>query len=351
MAAAVTLTVAAYLGFRALVWFAWLIPILQIAVALLCSIVINSLVLFIEKRLLEESLAAHLSPKLVKRLLHDPALRRPGGSQQQVSILLSDIANFTRVSESMNSDDLVRLMNKYFEAALRCIHETDGTVVQLIGDGIFAIWNAPLEQPDHRERACRAALRLRDQLVEFDAAQRNLPLRTRVALHTGEVCVGNIGSQDRFNYTAIGDSINLASRLEGLNKQLGTSVLVSREIQRAVEDSLLWRLVGHFKLKGFGRVVEVHELLGLPALAEPSRAWREKYAEALQDFRQRKFDSAAEKFRAVIELRRGVEPDLQAGTSLIAADGPSRFFLQRIEELRNHPPPYEWIGEIELTEK
>ena len=165
------------------------------------------------------------------------------------------------------------------------------------------------------------------------------------------MCVGNIGSPARFNYTAVGDCISLTSRLEGLNKRLGTVVLATREIQRAGEDSLLWRLVGHFKLKGFGRVVEIHELLGPTGLAEQTRPWREAFDEALQDFRQRRFEKAAPKFRVVNELRSGIEPEALAGTALIAGDGPSRFYLERIEELLAHPPPYEWIGEVELSEK
>jgi adenylate cyclase len=334
-----------------LVWFDWIVLILEIGVALFCSIVVNSLRLYVEKKLLEQSLTAHLSPKLVKRLVNDASLRAVGGSRQEISIMFSDIANFTRISESMSSDDLVRLMNKYFEAALECIHETDGTVVKLIGDAIFAIWNAPVEQPDHRERACSAALHLREKIVEFNAEHLNLPLRTRVGLHTGDACVGNIGSSNRFDYTALGDSINLTSRLEGLNKYLGTSVLVTREIQRAMEDALVWRPVGHFRLKGFGRAVEVFELISAPEHAGQSCVWREQFAHALHDFRERRFDEAAAKFQATIESRRGVEPEFTTGTTLETTDGPSRFYLEKIAELRAHPPSGEWIGEVELAEK
>jgi adenylate cyclase len=339
------------LAWYQLTWFAWLIPILEVALALFCAIVLNSLKLYVEKRLLEESLVAHLSPKLVKRLLQDPALRQVGGSQQQVSIIFSDIASFSRISESMSSDDLVRLMNKYFDATLQCIHETDGTVVKLIGDAIFAIWNAPVEQKDHRERACRTALLLREKVVEFNAAHLNLPLRTRVGLHAGDACVGNIGSSNRFDYTALGDNINLTSRLEGLNKFLGTSVLVTREVQRAVEDSLVWRLVGHFQFKGLGRLVEVFELVGPLEQMEPTRAWRDQFALALQEFRQRRFDSAAQHFQRTIELRRQVEPEIRVGTVMVTADGPSRFYLDAIDQMRVTPPPRDWLGEIELNEK
>jgi adenylate cyclase len=282
-------------------------------------------------------------------LVKDPALRRVGGVKQEVSIIFTDIANFSRVSEMMHPDDLVALLNRYFEAALHCIHRTDGTVVDLIGDAIFAIWNAPVEQPDHRERACRAAIDLHRQLVEFDSQNRHLLLRTRVGLHTGVACVGNIGSSIRFDYTAIGESINLASRLEGLNKHLGANVLASREIQRAVENEMATRLVGHFKFKGFGRAVEIHELLGGRDEVESTRPWRETFADALQDFRGHKFDSAAAKFAAVHAMRQTAQPE--TATHAFAADGPSRFYLEKIEEFKVHPPPSDWVGEVELKEK
>ena len=219
LAAIALVAVAAhYLAWRHQLWFAWLIVICELGVALLCSVIYNSLRLYVEKKLLEQSLAVHLSPALVKKVLSDPGLRRRGGVKQEVSLLFTDIENFSRISETMHPDDLVNLLNRYFEAALECIHETDGTVMDLVGDGMFAIWNAPVEQPDHRERACRAALLLQQKLVTFDAAKHGFALRTRVGLHTGVVCVGNIGSEKRFDYTAVGENTNLASRLEGLNK-------------------------------------------------------------------------------------------------------------------------------------
>jgi adenylate cyclase len=332
-------------------WFAWLILVCELWVALLCSVVYNSLRLYVEKKLLEQSLAAHLSPALVKRVLSDPSLRRRGGTKQEVSMLFTDIENFSRISEAMRPDDLVNLLNHYFEAALKCIHELDGTVMDLVGDAIFVIWNAPVEQPDHRERACRAALMLRQQLMEFDAAQRGFPLRTRVGLHTGVVCVGNVGSEQRFDYAAVGENTNLAARLEGLNRHLGTAVLATREIQRVVEDKMTTRLIGHFQVKGFVRAIEVHELLGPREMAEPSRPWRGKFAEALQQFRKRQFDAAEKAFRETIQLRRQIEGPPANGDDRSAGDGPSLFYLNRIAELRVSPPPAEWIGEVAMKEK
>lgn len=329
-------------------WFAWLILVAELWVALLCSVAYNSLRLYIEKKLLEQSLAVHLSPALVKRVLNDPTLRRRGGVKQEVSLLFTDMQNFSKISESLLPDDLVALLNRYFETALQCIHETDGTVMDLVGDAIFAIWNAPVDQPDHCERACRAALLLRERLLEFDAAH-SLALRTRVGLHSGVVCVGNIGSEDRFDYTAVGENTNLASRLEGLNRYLGTDVLATREIQRVVEGKMTSRLIGHIQVKGLARPVEVHELLGPRDMVETSRPWREKFAEALQLFRKRQFDSAQKAFRETIQLRRQIEGAL--GGNAGRDDGPSLFYLDQITELRASPLPEQWIGEIKMKDK
>ena len=332
-------------------WFAWLVLVCQLALALLCSIIYNSLRLYVEKKLLEQSLAKHLSPALVKRMLADPALRKRGGTKQEVSMLFTDLENFSRISETMRPDDLVNLLNHYFEAALQCIHETDGTVMDLVGDAIFAIWNAPIEQSDHRERACRAALLLRQRLTELESGKLGFPMRTRAGIHTGVVCVGNIGSEQRFDYAAVGENTNLASRLEGLNKHFGTSVLASRDLQKVVESDISSRQIGHVQVKGFARAVEVYELLGPSSTAESSRPWREKFAESLRLFRARQFDAAEAAFRETIRLRLAIEGNANEDGSRLVEDGPSLFYLQRIAELRITPPPPEWIGEVSMKEK
>jgi adenylate cyclase len=319
-------------------WFAWLIIVgVQIPLALGWSYLFHSLRAYMETRLLQNSLELYLSPKQVKQILKQPELLKPGATQKNVSILFSDIASFSKISERMNPDDLVKLLNEYYEAAIGCVHETGGTVMNLIGDAIFAIWNAPQEQADHQERAARAALLLNEKLFHFDTASLNLPLRTRIGLHTGVVCVGNIGSSTHFDFTAIGESVNLASRLEGLNKYLGTNILATRDIQKSVEGKLFGRLVGHFQFKGFNQVVEVHEMIGPLEMKEATKPWRDSFAEGLRCFQRKSFPEAEQQFRRTMELR----PD----------DGPSKFYLERIALLRMQPPPSDWVGEIDLREK
>ena len=319
-------------------WFPWLVFVaVQEPVALAWSWLFYSIKSYTQTKILETSLALYLSPHQVRHIQKQPELLKPGGLQQTVSILFSDIANFSGISEGMDPNALVKLLNVYYEIAIGCVHETEGTVMKLIGDSIFAIWNAPQEQPDHQERACRAALLLNEKLIQFDAARAPLQLRTRIGLHTGIVCVGNIGSSARFDYTAIGESVNIASRLEGLNKQLGTNILATREIQKSLGDRMITRLVGHFRFKGFEKTVEIYELIATVEPARLSQPWRESFEKALSDFQRKKFDDAAKGFQETLALR----PE----------DGPARYYLAKITELQSEKLSVEWKGEIDLQEK
>jgi adenylate cyclase len=254
-------------------WFPWLILIFQIFAALLWSVVFNSIQLYVQNKLYEQSLALYLSPKLVRKFVSNKELLRPGAKKETLTILFSDIAGFTTISEGMDSDELARHMNSYFQTAVaQCIHHTDGTIVKYIGDAIFAFWNAPDPQSDHALRACEAALRFRDQPPQYMNGQQ---LVTRIGLHTGVANVGNFGSTARVDYTALGENINLASRMEGLNKYLGTDILITGDTQAGASENITARFAGHFRLKGFEKAVEVYELLGSRERAEATQAWRE----------------------------------------------------------------------------
>lgn len=318
-----------------LIWFPWLVLVVQIAAALLWSIIFNSVRLYVENRLYVQSLELYLSPKLVKKFAHDKRLLTPGAQKQTLTILFTDIAGFTSISEGMDSDELAQLMNQYFQTAVaQCIHPTDGTVVKYIGDAIFAFWNAPDPQPDHARRACESALRFRDQPLTVVRGQ---PLITRLGLHTGEANVGNFGSTRRVDYTAIGENINLASRMEGLNKYLGTQILLTGDTQRCVADQFITRPLGRFRLKGFEKSVEVFELAGWREQAGALQPLRERFAAALERFQRRDFAEAEARFQQVLQL----QPD----------DGPAKFYLKHLAELRDHPPGPDWQGEVELKEK
>jgi len=325
-----------YLLFRyELIWFPLLIVGMQIAIALGWSVLFNSVQLYVEKRLFEHTLSLYLSPKLVKKFSGNPHLLKPGAEKQTLTLFFSDIADFTSISEGMDSDDLARMMNAYFEAAVsKCIHKTDGTVVKYIGDAIFAFWNSPDFQNDHAIRACRATL----LFYELDKQEMNgKVLHTRIGLHTGVVNVGNFGSVERVDYTALGENVNLASRLEGLNKHLGTNCLISGETQKEIGDQLITRFLGRFRLKGFERAVEVYELVGWPQAEEATRAWREAFASGLKNYQLGQFAAATAEFERTLQLR--------------PSDGPAVYFQKRIAELETSECPAGWTGDVELKEK
>jgi adenylate cyclase len=321
-------------------WFAWLIIVaVQTPIALIWSVGFNALQLYVQNRLLEQTLALHVSPKRAKQLRSKEFLK-PGAEKQLLTILFTDIEGFTSFSEGMDSDELARFMNRYFETAVtEGVHKTEGTVVKYIGDAIFAFWNAPEQQSDHAARACEAALLLHTQETTYTKGETASRLRTRIGLHTGVANVGNFGSATRIDYTAIGENINLAARMEGLNKYLGTDVLITRDTKEGLDSRFITRLLGHFQLKGFEKAVEVYELVDRSERAEPSRPWRETFADGVKAFQSKSFDGAESAFRRTLDLR----PN----------DGPSIFYLAKIAELRSdgHELPADWAGEIELKEK
>jgi adenylate cyclase len=317
-------------------WFAWLIIVLsELPVAWIFSVAVNSVQLYVEKQKVEQSLSLYLSPKLVKKFAKNPKLLKPGAEKQLLTILFSDIASFTNISEGMDSDELARSMNDYFQVAVHnCIHATDGTVVKYIGDAIFAFWNAPDLQADHSYRACEAALRFRDQPPQF---MNGRELVTRIGLHTGVANVGNFGSMTRVDYTALGENINLASRMEGLNKYLGTRVLITADTQQVAGEKIITRYLGLFRLKGFEKAVGVHELTGRVEQESESRELRERFARALAALASKDFAAAEAAFHRVLELS--------------PKDGPSKFYLEQIEDLRVASLPADWKGEITLKDK
>ncbi|MEI9865403.1 MAG: adenylate/guanylate cyclase domain-containing protein [Limisphaerales bacterium] len=199
---------------------------------------------------------------------------------------------------------------------------------------MFAFWNAPDPQDDHQLRACEAALQFRDQPPQY---MNNQQLITRIGLHTGVANVGNFGSTARVDYTALGENINLAARMEGLNKYLGTEVLITQDVFNGIQGRLDARFLGLFRLKGFERNVGVYELVGKPDKTESFRPLHEAFAAALKLFQEKKLADAETALQKVLEIK----PN----------DGPSKFYLKHIAELRDHLLPSDWSGEVELKEK
>jgi adenylate cyclase len=237
------------------------------------------------------SFTSFIPRQIVRQLIETGSSLSLGGSRREVTVLFTDVADFTAKTERADPSQVMIFTSRYFAALSDEIMRHNGTIDKYIGDAVMAIWNAPADDPDHTVNACRAILAC---LVANDALNKEFrregwpPYDTRFGLHVGDAVVGNIGSSDRMNYTALGATINLASRLEGLNKNYGTHVLVSAAVRARVGRAFLFRSVDSIRPKGFAEAIEVSELRGELAQADEAeitmcRRWDEVFVSIVQE--------------------------------------------------------------------
>jgi adenylate cyclase len=269
-----------------------------------------------QRRFLKQAFRHYLSPHVVERLLEDPDRLKLGGERRELTIMFSDLAGFTSLSEGLDPEELTALLNEYLTLMTDIILDEGGTLDKYEGDAIVAFWNAPLDQPDHAERACRAAVRCQRALAENRPRWRERcgrDLTMRVGLHTGEVVVGNLGSRQRFDYSILGDAANLAARLEGVNKVFGTGSLVSAETMQRAAGAVLGRELGQVRVVGRQEPVTVHELWGL-AGDQPPATWA-AYARALDHCRAGRAEQARQAIAGLAD-----DPVATAFAARLAAD-------------------------------
>ena len=319
------------------VWFNWLIPAgIQIPLGLAWS---SGSQYFHEARRraeLRRAFSYYLSPHMADRISEMKFDLKPGGRMAAVTVLFTDCKGFTSVAEELNDPLKVsELLIDYFTQTSRCVLENDGTVIKYIGDCVMAVWGAPIDDAAHPFKAVRTGLQMSEA---SKLIVRGRVLTTRVGISTGEVAAGNLGSPFRFDYTVTGDTVNLASRLEGLNKMVGTAVLISESTCDAVKDRFETRLVGHFAVAGKGRAIGVHEVLSLRENGKSAPEWVDTFSDGLTKIRDGDFEGAKTLFRRTVWARGG-------------ADGPSEFYIQKIAELDSSGRLAEWTGVIRLKEK
>jgi adenylate cyclase len=269
-------------------------------------------------------------PMDLVRELH-AANREPelGGELVELSMMFTDIEGFTTLSERLAPDALARALGLYFEAMTSGVRSTGGTLDKFIGDAVMAFWNAPTRRPDHARRACLAALaclRATRALYASAAWDGLPPLFTRFGLHTARVMVGHFGAPERLSYTALGDGVNLAARLEGLCKHYGVAALASEATVAQAKDELAFRLIDKVAVKGKHLAVRVYELLGAPSECAPELELAGAYESALGAYFSRDFTRAREILRTLQD------------------DPPSRVLAARCEALLVTPPPSDWDG-------
>jgi adenylate cyclase len=210
------------------------------------------------------SFAHFVAADIVKGIINGSISTELGGIRQEVTILFTDVRNFTGIAEATDPNLLMRQTSRHLTALTEAFLAEGGTVDKFIGDSVMVFWNAPRPQRDHVERACRAALSAKaasDALNAQFEAEGLQPFAVRLGVHVGDAVVGNIGSLERMEYTVLGNTVNLAARLEGLNKEYGTTILVSEVVRSRVENLFRFRSIGSVPVRGMTTEIQVHELV------------------------------------------------------------------------------------------
>jgi len=302
-------------------------PMLGLGLTYLGSESWRNLVVEKKGRQLKKAFSNYVSPDLVREIEKNPDKLVLGGEQREISILFSDIRGFTTVSESLSPPELVKLLNEYLSPMTRIVLEEKGTLDKFIGDAVMAIFNAPLDLPEHADHACKTAVRMMDELQKLNvgfAARGMHTLDIGVGINTGPAVVGNMGADIRFDYTAIGDSVNLASRLEGLNKYYGSHILVSEDTHSQVKNSeFVFREVDRVRVKGKHLPIVMYELMITNLELLPL------FEEGLEKYRSKQFEQAQQIFNQLVT-------DYN--------DGPSRLYQSRCTEYLETAPPTDWDG-------
>jgi adenylate cyclase len=293
-----------------------------------------------EKKKIRGAFQYYLTASVVNEILKDPSKLKLGGDKKNLSVMFSDIRGFTSISEKLPPEELVRLLNEYLTAMTDVVFKYDGMLDKYIGDAIMAVFGAPLDQPDHAERACRTAIEMMSELKRLRvkwAAEGRPDVNIGVGINTGDMVVGNMGSEMRFDYTVMGDSVNLASRLEGTNKEYGTNVIISEFTHEVVKGSFYCRELDAVRVKGKKLPIRIYELLGDRKDAAQWQPWVEPFEAGLAKYREQQWDEAGALFQHVLEINPG--------------DTPARLYLERCESLSQCPPAADWDGVCTMTRK
>jgi adenylate cyclase len=294
-----------------------------------------------ERRRVRHAFGRYLSPSVVEELLRDPKKLSLGGERRTMSVLFSDLRGFTSLSEGLPPEQLVEVLNHYLDAMTRIVFEEGGVLDKYIGDAVMAFWNAPLDQADHALRATRAAVRMRDTLKEQNKAgvfPYGVELKVGIGVNTGEMVVGNIGAEMRYDYTVIGDSVNLASRTEGLCKEYGVNIIVTESTAKALGETFVLRRLDRVAVKGKKEPIEIFEVMGERAKAsEAEQKLAEDFAAALSSYFAQGFTAAKERCEKILS----VWPD----------DVATQRLKEKAEAFLKTPPPSGWDGTFVMTKK
>ena len=321
----------------------WIVELVVPVMAILLAYAATSAVNFLhegrQRLRIKRDFQSYVSPKVVEKILANPDALSLKGERKTLTMFFMDFAGFTSMSELLDPLELVALISEYHNEAAEEIFNTEGTIDKYMGDAIMAFWNDPIAQEDHALRACRTAVaaqkRLRQMAIKMK--ERGLPeMKARIGLNTGIATVGNMGAKHQVNYTLIGDEVNLASRLEGVNKEFGTEIIVSEATRIPAGDRIDVRELALIKVKGKKVPVRIFELIGMKGEAPAERLERAKAFEtAFAEFRARRFHKAWEMFLSLSQK----------------GDRPSEVYVSLCERYQSDPPPADWDGSYQMEHK
>ena len=293
-----------------------------------------------EKKKVRSAFSQYMHPALIAQMLNSPEGLRLGGEEKELTALFADIRGFTTLSEKLTPAQLVELLNEYLTEMTEVIFKNWGTLDKYMGDAIMAFWGAPYPQTDSALRACRTGLEMLQALQRLQEGwkSRGVPrIDIGVGINSGPMLVGNMGSKRRKNFTIMGDSVNLASRLEGINRQFGTHLIISDATFLQVKDEVVARELDLIKVKGKMHPVKVYELLGLAGDAHLHSDLVSRFEKGLQAYR-------SGQWKAAIEIFQGLVRDYPL-------DGPSHVFIERCHDLVAQPPEGSWDGVFVMKSK
>jgi adenylate cyclase len=300
-----------------------------------------------EKRWLKKAFSQYISPSVMDELIQNPEKLKLGGEKRNLTILFSDIRSFTLISEMLEPEQITSILNEYLTPMTEIVYRYGGTLDKYIGDAVMAIYGAPVELDDNAGAACNSSLDMMEELSNLKQMwkESGLPdfvynMNIGIGLNSGPVSVGNMGSESKFDYTVIGDNVNLSSRLEGSTKFYGTSILVSENTYLITKDDFIYREIDLIRVVGKNIPVRIYELIKRKTGGEEESGILEhidRFHEGLRLYRDRKWEEAARMFGSV-DLRG--RPDKACG-----------IYIERCEDFKLMPPPEDWDGAYERREK
>ncbi|MEW5722239.1 MAG: adenylate/guanylate cyclase domain-containing protein [Thermodesulfobacteriota bacterium] len=332
-----------YLAFTKGIWINVTYPILTVLLVYTGITVYRYMTEEREKRWIKGAFNSYVNPSLVSEMLKNPDMLKLGGDKKIATVLFSDIRGFTTISEKMDAEKLTHLLNRYLTVMTDIVFKYNGLLDKYIGDAVMAVWGAPLPDALHARRACLTSLEMMEGLARFreELAQEdeNSPyLDIGIGVNTGLMVVGNLGSEVRMDYTAIGDSVNLASRLEGTNKQYGTHIIVGEITFEQVKEDFYCRELDSVAVKGKELPVRIFELLGeKEKVTENTLKMARAFQRGLVAYKRQRWDQARKVFSALQQY--------------FPEDQPTRLYLERVTELKRNPPGPDWNGVFVMKTK